>query len=301
MTFDPLATLHPKSKHSTVCVRVSRKWEYRGGTDDGPIAHIDLVLADEKGDAIYAEIPSSEVDVISPLIEEGGIYIISRFRVSRAKSLYRPIDAPYMIEFTCYTKVYPANNLPETFPRYVYNLTPFAELPKYAGENKYFLDVLGIISEVSDTTLLQLPNQSAATLNRNIILKDLSNVEIKLTLWGQRAAEFTIDEVYNEEQGKPIVVLIVGNLMKSFAGEEYLSGNTACRWYFNPAIPEAEEFYNSTHNQRLTIKRTAAPPHQTARLQGSLQLEDKHLLDLETMDPYDFPICMVHVIAATAY
>ena len=112
-----------------------------------------------------------------------------------------------MIEFTCYTKVSPARHVAETFPRYVYRLTPFAELPKYAGENKHFLgqyhhcpnlntfllfllyktdreneyihthkhlaDVLGLISEVSETTLLQLPNQSSATLNRNIILKDL--------------------------------------------------------------------------------------------------------------------------------
>ncbi|XP_062182255.1 uncharacterized protein LOC133886584 isoform X3 [Phragmites australis] len=289
MTFDSLTTLHPKSKHSVVCVRVSRKWEYRGGTDDGPILHIDLVLIDEKGDAIYAEIPSSEIDAISTLIQEGGIYVISRFRVSRAKSLYRPVDVPYMIEFTCYTKVSPARHVAETFPRYVYRLTPFAELPKYAGENKHFLDVLGLISEVSETTLLQLPNQSSATLNRNIILKDLSNAEVKLTLWGQRAAEFTIDEVYNEEESKPIVMLVVGNLMKSFAGEEYLSGNTACRWYFNPVIPEAEDFYNSTHNQRLTIKRSTPPTHQAALPQPSLQLEDKHLLDLQEMDPYDFP------------
>ncbi|XP_062201309.1 replication factor A protein 1-like isoform X2 [Phragmites australis] len=210
--------------------------------DNGPIAHIDLVLVDEKGNAIYDEIPSSEIDTISPLVQEGGI--ISRFRVSRAKSLYRPVDAPYMIELTCYTKISPAKNMAETFPRYVYKLTPFTELPKYASENRHFLDVLGIISEVFDMTLLQLPNQSTTTINRNIILKDLSNVEVKLTLWGQRAAEFTIDEIYNEEEGKPIVLLVVGNLMKSFAGEEYLSENTACHWYFNPTIPEDEEFYN---------------------------------------------------------
>ena len=48
MAFDLLPTLHPKSKHWVICVRVSRKWEYRGGTDDGPILHVDLVLADEK-------------------------------------------------------------------------------------------------------------------------------------------------------------------------------------------------------------------------------------------------------------
>ncbi|XP_062196404.1 uncharacterized protein LOC133899434 [Phragmites australis] len=77
--------------------------------------------------------------------------------------------------------------------------------------------------------------------------------------------------------------------MKTYAGEEYLSGNTACRWYFNPAIPEAEDFYNALHNQRLSIRRVTVPAEQTAPLQTALSLEDKCLSDLEKMDPYDFP------------
>ncbi|XP_062220897.1 uncharacterized protein LOC133920180 isoform X2 [Phragmites australis] len=289
MPFDLLPMLHPKSKHWTICVRVSRKWEYRGGTDDGPVAHIDLVLADEQGNAIYAEIPNSEIETKDSLLDEGGIYIMSRFRVSNSKSLYRPVNAPYMIEITCYTKITPARDPPKTFPRYVYRLTSFVELPQYAGENRNFLDVIGIITEVSDTSLIQLANQLTSTVTRDVILRDLNNVEIKLTLWGQRATEFTIDEIYNEEQATPIVILVVGNLMKTFAGEEYLSGNMACRWYFNPTISEAEPFYNTIQNQRLVIKHTPAPPQQAASTKKPIQLEDKQLQDLETINPYDFP------------
>ncbi|XP_062194097.1 replication protein A 70 kDa DNA-binding subunit D-like isoform X2 [Phragmites australis] len=289
MPFDLLPTLHPKSKHWTICARVSRKWEYRGGTDDGPIAHIDLVLIDEQGNAIYAEIPNSEIERKDPLLQEGGIYVMSRFRVSNSKTLYRPVDAPYMIEFTCYTKITPARDPPETFPRYVYKLTPFLELPHYTGENKNFLDVIGIVTEVSDTSLIQLANRSTPTVSRHIMLKDLNNVEVKLTLWGQRATQFTIDEIYNEQQATPVVILVVGNLMKTFAGEEYLSGNAACHWYFNPSIPEAEPFYNTIQNQQLVIKRTAASTQQPPSTLKPIQVEDKQLQDLETMNPYDFP------------
>ncbi|XP_062188899.1 uncharacterized protein LOC133892211 [Phragmites australis] len=266
MPFDLLPALHPKAKHWTICVCVSRKWEYRNGTDNGPIAHIDLVLADEQGNAIYVEIPNSEIEAKAALLEEGGIYIISRFRVSNSKSLYRLVDVPYMIEFTCYTKIAPTRDAPETFPKYVYKLTPFVDLPRHAGENRNFLDVIGIITEISDPALKQLMNQSAPTLSRDIILRDLSNVEIKPTLWGQQAT--------------PIVILVVGNLMKTFGGEEYLSGNTACRWYFNPIIPEAEPFYNTIQNQRLIIKHTPAPAQQATLTQKRAQLEDKQLQDL---------------------
>jgi hypothetical protein len=48
MAFDLLPTLRPRQWRATICVRVCRKWEYRGGTDDGPIQHVDLVLLDEK-------------------------------------------------------------------------------------------------------------------------------------------------------------------------------------------------------------------------------------------------------------
>jgi hypothetical protein len=48
MAFSLLPVLRPGDWRATICVRVCRKWEYRGGTDDGPIQHVDLVLVDEK-------------------------------------------------------------------------------------------------------------------------------------------------------------------------------------------------------------------------------------------------------------
>ncbi|CAD6244437.1 unnamed protein product [Miscanthus lutarioriparius] len=112
MAFALLPTLRPRDWRATVC----RKWEYHGGTDDGPIQHVDLVFVDEQGNRMYGEIPAQEVDTKSPLIEEGGIYVISRFRVSNAKSGYRPVDARYMIEFTLHTTVSPARNHMPHFP-----------------------------------------------------------------------------------------------------------------------------------------------------------------------------------------
>jgi hypothetical protein len=46
--------------------------------------------------------------------------------------------------------------------------------------------------------------------------------EMKVTLWGQRAAAFTTDGVYDSTQAKPIVVLFVGGLMKSYQSMFYL-------------------------------------------------------------------------------
>jgi hypothetical protein len=88
---------------------------------------------------MYGEIPGPEVEAKSPLIEEGAIYIISRFRVSNAKFGYRPVDARFMVEFTLHTTISAArNNMPD-FPAYAYKITPINELSSHAGDTRNFL------------------------------------------------------------------------------------------------------------------------------------------------------------------
>ena len=56
MAFDLLPSLKVGNMHAVILVWVSRKWEYRGGTDDGPVQHVDLVLLDEQvGQSIIGE------------------------------------------------------------------------------------------------------------------------------------------------------------------------------------------------------------------------------------------------------
>jgi replication factor A1 len=88
---------------------------------------------------MYGEIPGSEVETKSPLIEEGGIYVISRFRVSKAKSGYRPVDAAYMVEFTLHTIISAARADLQDFPKYAYKITPIGDLPSHAGDTRNFV------------------------------------------------------------------------------------------------------------------------------------------------------------------
>ncbi|CAL4962659.1 unnamed protein product [Urochloa decumbens] len=127
------------------------------------------------------------------------------------------------------------------------------------------------------------------------MLEDINGNELKLTLWGSRAQEFSIDNVYNANDAKPIVTLIVGCLMKSFfnsatkTSEQYLSGSSACKWYFNPEIPEAEAFYSKFQGQRIEIK--CADPSAQLPVQPPPPpiVETKTLQELMIMHPFDFP------------
>jgi len=170
MSYSPLVSLTPKDRLKTIFVRVIRKWEFRGINDDGPLQHIDLILADtqvipiilfadlplntsnnlctcayiffwlnkhHQGSAIYAEIPPTEAEKHGRIIQPCQNYIMSRFRICNAKDYYKSVQAPYMLELTCHTRVSHTEE-PGSFPNYVYNLTPFSELQQFVGDRKKF-------------------------------------------------------------------------------------------------------------------------------------------------------------------
>lgn len=39
-----------------------------------------------------------------------------------------------------------------------------------------------------------------------------------MTLWGERASAFSVDHVFSSDSGKPVVVLLVGGLIKRYQG-----------------------------------------------------------------------------------
>jgi len=64
--------------------------------------------------------------------------VIDRFRVSNAKVAYRPVDAPYMVEFTLHTTVSAARSGMPDFPKYAYKITPIDGLAAHSGDTKNF-------------------------------------------------------------------------------------------------------------------------------------------------------------------
>uniref|UniRef100_K3ZNA1 Replication protein A OB domain-containing protein n=1 Tax=Setaria italica TaxID=4555 RepID=K3ZNA1_SETIT len=81
-----------------------------------------------------------------------------------------------------------------------------------------------MIVGVSDVTHIRVHSNSIDTPRKVIGLKDLSGLEMKLVLWGNRANEFDAKEVH-------------------LLGEETLSGGLACKWYLNEDIVEIDEFF----------------------------------------------------------
>ncbi|XP_047093720.1 replication protein A 70 kDa DNA-binding subunit A-like [Lolium rigidum] len=242
MAFNLLSEIHSDNHQWMICVLVSRMWHYRGGTDEGPIQHTDLVLLDVEGNHMYGQLPPATSERLKDVLEEGKVFVIRKFFCNPSKPTFRPVESPFMVQFTRYTTVEERPGLADTYPFCRYSLTSFTDIPVPCGRAERFIDVIGKIDMVSDVIPVQSMYQQAASNTRTVILKDLLGNEIRLVLWGDRALEFDAEAVCAMGEKEPVIAIFVGTLPKASHGVRGLSGSSACRWYIDEDIPDINLF-----------------------------------------------------------
>ncbi|KAM0832054.1 hypothetical protein ACQ4PT_065142 [Festuca glaucescens] len=235
MAFNLLSEIHMDSHQWTICVLVSRLWNYHGGTDEGAIQHTDMVLLD-------TEIPPATSERLKDVLAEGKVFVIRKFFCNPSKPAFRPVESPFMVQFTKYTTVEERPGLADTYPFCTYSLTSFADIPVPCGRPERFIDVIGKIEMVSDVIPVQSLYQATASNTRTVILKDLLGNEIRLVLWGDRALEFDAESVRAMGDKELVIAIFVGTLPKSSHGVIGLSGSSAYRWYIDEDIPDINLF-----------------------------------------------------------
>ncbi|TVU49743.1 hypothetical protein EJB05_01075, partial [Eragrostis curvula] len=285
----PLRELTLKFRRGTILARVCRMWDYRGGKNDGDIRHVDLVLVDAEGTPMYAEIGADDVPTKKPLLSEGKVYKFERFIVGSAKPSYRPFPMELMIYVTRYTKIEECSDPPVDIPMCVYNLTKFSDLPTLIGETKYFVDVMGKITHVTELETRQYRNQTSPTLHRGITLKDANDFEANIVLWGERATEFDIDEVCTLSEEGPVIAVFVGLLVKTTRDGLSMSGNSSYRWYINPKIPEAASLLKSCESDFAPVERVPVNNPAPEAAEPKPDPREITVAELTQLIPYEIP------------
>nr|TKW38982.1 hypothetical protein SEVIR_1G150700v2 [Setaria viridis] len=194
-----------------------------------------------RGTIGLSQVGGRDVDKVRSAIEEGGVYSFSKFLVVNMKPSYKPFCAKYMIKLTPWTKMDRVEPVVESFPRFVFHLLPLFDLSLRVGNQAYFIDVMAMIVGVFDVTHIQVGSNLVDTPRRVIGLKDLSGVEMKLVLWGNRANEFDAEAVH-------------------LLGKETLSGGPACKWYLNEDIAETDELCESFLCTVTVVRISTAQP-----------------------------------------
>ncbi|KAK1618128.1 hypothetical protein QYE76_023645 [Lolium multiflorum] len=253
MAINLLSEIHSRSNQWTISVLISRMWHYRGGTDEGPLQHTDVVLIDQEGNHMYGELPPATSERLKDVLAEGKVFIIRKFMCNDSKPSFRPVESPFMVPFTRYTTVQEMPALVDTYPFCTYSLTSFADIPAAVSRPARFVDVIGKIEMVSDIVPVQSIYQTAPSSTRTIILKDQLGNELRLVLWGDRALEFDAEAVRAMGVNEPVIAIFVGTLPKMSHGVKSLSGGSACRWYIDEDIPDINLFRESLGPQFVPL------------------------------------------------
>uniref|UniRef100_A0ACD5XK49 Uncharacterized protein n=1 Tax=Avena sativa TaxID=4498 RepID=A0ACD5XK49_AVESA len=287
MAYNRLSEIHKDGNRWTICVLVSRMWHYRGGTDDGPIKHTDLVLLDCEGTHMYGQIPPVPAEKLKDVLQEGKVFVITKFLCTPSRPTFRPVESPFMVQFTRYTEVQEKPGLEDGFPFCTYSLTAFTDLPAPATRPARFVDVIGKISNVSDVIPIQSMYQTTASNTRTVMLTDLQGNDMKLVLWGDRAVEFDADAVRDMGAKEPVIAIFVGTLPKIHHGIKGLSGSTACRWYIDEDIPDINSFREGLRGRfvPLAVYDPTGPGALVSRVQEDPI--DKTVSQLEELDPFE--------------
>lgn len=108
---------------------------------------------------MYVEIPADLISQFKEHVVEGEVVKIKKFLVQNAKTAFRVVEGDYMIRFTKYTEINKVVPKPKNFPRLVYNLVPFSELPSHANSTARFLGMQHVFcNKKICTTIFHLSN-----------------------------------------------------------------------------------------------------------------------------------------------
>ncbi|XP_025876649.1 replication protein A 70 kDa DNA-binding subunit B-like [Oryza sativa Japonica Group] len=201
-----------------ILARVSRLWNFTDLNDDTKIFHTDLVLLDEMGTSIHAQIYPPITEKMKPLLKEEKVYYIDSFTVRAANRTYRLVANNLMILFSKWTTLEEHINVPPHFPGITFSLTPFEDVPSLVEKKSFYVDIMGVITEVGAVTTIRPKSRNAKSLKRTLQIRDASNSTLPVTLWGERATSFDADDIYNAGQTQAQVAVFVGTLVKDYRG-----------------------------------------------------------------------------------
>ncbi|WVZ82292.1 hypothetical protein U9M48_029572 [Paspalum notatum var. saurae] len=250
--------LIPELKHGsrgeTICVRISRFWDFFDTQDETKLLHSDMVLIDEEGNSIHAQLYPPLPGKFNHKIKEGSVYNLSCFWVKKANRMYKPVSNENMISFTDWTVLEEVVEIPPAFPMFAYSLTPIEQIHSRVGYKEYYTDAIGVVTSVSSVFSQRYKGQQNASLKRTISICNASNASVNVVLWGEQATLFPGEQICKDGQAIPQIVLFVGTLVKRYADGLCLSGGSPCKWYIYPDVPEAKVLMASARSTHKPVK-----------------------------------------------
>ncbi|GKE68555.1 replication protein A 70 kDa DNA-binding subunit B, partial [Tanacetum coccineum] len=136
----------------------------------------------------------------------------TRLSDKKVQMLFRPLARKVYVQFSRYTRVVPSYIPLEAFPRFLFVFVEYENLKDRYNDDKYLTDnfvllyVIGILTEWGPLMEKTGNNASVNSNVRNVVIRDLSDNRVHVTIWGELASKFD-DEIIESKNDHSVVVV----------------------------------------------------------------------------------------------
>ncbi|XP_028795643.1 uncharacterized protein LOC114751152 [Neltuma alba] len=229
--FDAIRSLNPSRQNWRIRVCVVRLWTMPGRYSHEELSSIEMLLRDEDGDNIHAQVKSPFITHHLNNFTEGKLCVISYFMVTPNYGSYRTTDHPYRM-----TLCIPGQSV------------PFRKMTVFISLDLPSVHVIGMLSAIGEKEECNINGQTQHRVN--VELMDDGMEKLECTLWGDFADE--ILQFMAGDISSPVVVII--QLSKRRISNSMYSS----RIFIHPSIPKVEHFMSKLKAKGVDVGQVPA-------------------------------------------
>ncbi|XP_039140380.1 replication factor A protein 1-like [Dioscorea cayenensis subsp. rotundata] len=213
--------------------RVTRIWDCYVPTSNKFLG-IAFLATDSQGDAIHVQIRDFDCPKFQEKLIEGSVYKIAKFQVVRPNIRYLSTTREFAILFSSITQLALIPDDPTPYPRYHFEFLDREKMAPQANSDKYLIDAIGTLMSIGPIQNVQLTKYEKIVEKRDVILKEASGDELKITVWESTFPQLNANKLLQIRPNP--VLLFVGTIIKTFQGIIYLASTRLQRsisiWIF---------------------------------------------------------------------
>ncbi|KAF3605792.1 hypothetical protein DY000_02048517 [Brassica cretica] len=146
-----LADLRAGRCSNTAEVRLLRFWEARNTKKGGELMSVDMLFVDEQSTLIHGTVNASRSQTYRQDFNEGSIYSLSGFDVTRSNNNFRLSDAPVSVRFGEGTRFTRVTDSDKVIPTEMFRFRSYDQLLALANTNRQLPDILGELTAIRST------------------------------------------------------------------------------------------------------------------------------------------------------
>ncbi|OMO90310.1 Nucleic acid-binding protein [Corchorus olitorius] len=265
-----LAELTPGIK-AYIIARIARFWNTVLPASTVAVS-IEMVLADDKGNAIHAIIPKEAMHHLRGKFAEGEVYKIVRFQVYDRKTSYKCVPGHNVLYFSSSTEFQKIITCGcwDKFPRYCFNFATINEIRARNEREPVLTDAVGLLTTIAPVTRVFVPSRGEDVDERDIYVT-LS----RISFWENHIHRLDVDALLAMEL-KPVLA-ITATTVREYLGKKTLWTTSGILVYVDLDIPQTRDLKEMYKDDKVGVQLHTA--EEVDSCHGSTQADQDVAID----------------------